>query len=64
MELWIARDKCGELWLYNIKPRKLLLYWCASGIGLNALAIDNSLFPEVKWEDEEPRRVMIALIDE
>ena len=46
--MYIARDKDGTLCVFFNKPIK----------------IDSSLFPEVKWEDEEPTEVELVTKEE
>lgn len=59
-ELYIARDKNGALYLYEEKPYKPTQdYWTASS--LNYFSIDDNLFPEVKWEDEETTKVKLEI---
>ena len=43
--MYIARDKDGDLYLYKKQPVKYS---------------ESSLFPEVKWEDEEPTEVELV----
>ena len=53
---WITKDRSGEMWIYADKPKKEDNVWNwtkpCSFISLNI--IKNSLFAEIKWEDEEP----------
>ena len=57
--MWIARDKDGTLWLYENKPdRKNTLAWIAPDTGFVVILPEN-LCPEVKWEDEEPRELIL-----
>ena len=62
--MWIARDKDGSLWLYEQEPLgKDSQSWIAAIIGKNErLDIDEDWFPEVKWEDEEPRELILKPI--
>ena len=51
-KLWVARDKSGELFAYNSKPKLecYLGFWYSD---LNCMGtISKNLFPELKWEDE------------
>ena len=55
---WIAKDRDGDLWIYTNKPKKEDDgYWrdCSSkSLSFEPLDIfKNSLFTEIKWEDEE-----------
>lgn len=62
-KLWVARDYSGTLYLYNGKPSKRTnlnsRIWC-SGIA-GAMKLDPELFPDVKWEDEEPTQVTLRI---
>lgn len=59
--MWLARDKSEILFLYvsNKKPKKEDEYW--SCYGGDCIAINNSLFPEVKWSDKEPTKVKLII---
>ena len=58
--MWIARDKNGCLYLYEAKPQKFNYRDIWDNDGNGAHHIDDALFPEVKWEDEEPTEVDIV----
>ena len=55
---WIAKDKNGLICTFVSKPIKTERFWSDSwsnGESYASLeAIKNSLFTEIKWEDEEP----------
>lgn len=55
---YIARDESGKLFFYVGKPKKT-----AFGIWQHTLSkcceIDSSMFPDVKWNDEEPTPILI-----
>ena len=58
---WITRDKSGLICTFVLKPKKTEKFW-AGGWSDDAsyaslVAIKNSLFIEIKWEDEEPIRI-------
>lgn len=63
VRMWIARDKNDCLFLYKSKPIKNLelnsLQWETAYP--DALILDPDLFPSVKWEDNEPTKVIIRL---
>lgn len=69
MELYIARDKDGILFLYNNKPVRvedegLFLSNVDSednDIYYEGIEIDPKLFPEVTWENS-PKQVELKLI--
>lgn len=55
---YVARDKSGDLFLYKEKPFKNTDYdlWSSS---IEYFGINPELFPNVKWEDEEPLAVIL-----
>ena len=61
--MWIARDEDGELWLYEEKPFRKNTHWKSSN-GDCELLINSDWFPEVSWEDEEPRELVLKPINE
>lgn len=56
--MWIARDKDGDLYLHETKPTKELICWTSKGTQ-ETLLFGDFWFPEVKWEDEEPRELIL-----
>lgn len=59
--MWIARDEDDSLWLFEEKPYKDKYVWYNDAIQYR---INERLFPEVKWEDEEPRELILKPIKE
>lgn len=58
--MWIARDKNGDLWLFKKKPQKQNAgFWSVECIIDVILRLPKQTFPEVKWEDEEPRELIL-----
>lgn len=55
---WVARDKNSGLYIHTLEPNKEKDFWI--GLGDN-LVIDRHLFPQVKWEDEEPTKVELTI---
>ena len=49
---WIARDRDGNLYVYEGKPKKEESSWYSDGCSL--FFQFNHLFSAIKWEDEEP----------
>lgn len=47
--MWIARDKDGKLYFYNLKPDKIDNYFQCDFGGM--LRINPNLFPDVTWEN-------------
>ena len=59
-ELWVARDKDGDLLLFQKKPKREHDYWVSAiFIKLNAKS-----FPEVRWDDKEPKKFELKLVEE
>ena len=59
-EMWLARDKDGELIMYEREPLKdkLVEQWTLGGwFGF----LPENLFPEVQWSDEEPTKVKLVI---
>ena len=50
-KLWVARDLCGILDAYFNKPIRDTV-WKEWDSDKGFLIIDDSFFPELKWEDE------------
>ena len=63
MNLWIARDLDGDLWLYNRKPKKSLGGFIPINDDCDIMDIDNDLYPEVTYENS-PQEVELKLINE
>lgn len=61
--MWVARDKDGDLVLHETKPTKKLDCWISVG-QKESLIFEDIWFPEVKWEDEEPRELILKSIKE
>ena len=62
IEAWLARDESERLYLYSKKPQKRYSVWlaCAYSPGF-CMRLDDALFPEIQWSDEEPTRVKITI---
>ena len=63
MEMWIARDDDGTLYLFKNKPVKGISTWHdeANNDYNNYFEIDRNSFPEIQWEDNEPTLVTITI---
>ena len=59
--MWIARDKNQMLYVFEEKPIKNERFeiWSPLSADENFMDINPNLFPEVKWEDEEPRELVL-----
>ena len=57
--MWIARDKDEELYLFSEKPSKREEFWLMSSATTTVIQLSSELFPEVKWEDEEPKEIVL-----
>ena len=65
MELWIARDKCNELWGYTDKPifdKDSGMYGADYSLDqTKSYQLHNDWFPEVTFENS-PQKVELKLI--
>lgn len=58
--MWIVRDEDGLVWIYDTKPVKDKHEWVLPNDIGDCSAIDElNGFEEIKWEDEEPRELII-----
>ena len=62
VKVWIARDEDGSLYAYSNPPAKFEEHWELGGFSSNLL-LDESRFPEVKWEDDKPTEAYITLTE-
>ena len=62
--MYVARDKDGILGIYINKPVKAIDSWSPLTANEDYCVIKTDLFPEVKWEDEEPRELVLKPINE
>lgn len=62
LKAWVARDYDGSLYMYSAQPKKRRDFWHASEAGF--MKIDDSLFPEVQWSDEEPKGIELSIKNE
>lgn len=60
---WIARDKNGDLNLYETKPTKSVRtgYWASDNY--KSVDIFPGLFLDITWEDKEPYRIFNLVND-
>lgn len=63
MEMWIARDDDGTLYLFKNKPVKGISVWRdeTNNDYNDYFEIDRNSFPEIQWEDSEPTSVTITI---
>ena len=54
--MYVARDKDGLLHLFEKKPIKTIYAWYAP---CGSTSLPSYLFPEIKWEDENPRELVL-----
>lgn len=62
LKAWVARDKDGSLYMYTGKPEKMSDSWYAQNVGYAKL--NDSLFHEVQWSDEEPKGIVLSIKNE
>lgn len=60
---YIARDKDRRLYLYTSNPKKDQFSgeWELRDNKGRSFLINDRLFPEVKWEDEKPKKVELKI---
>lgn len=58
---WVTREKNGALFLFCEKPKKRKSYWINLNT-FNSLVLPKEAFPNIKWEDNEPTRVYIRIV--
>ena len=62
--MWVARDKNGQLWLYEEKPYKArgCNYWNSDSPAAKSMIMKDDLWrslSSVKWEDKEPTEIKL-----
>ena len=65
--IWIARDKDGTLCAYNQKPDRYAfdgIWLTENGNDRNYEVLNDDWLPEVRWEDQEPRELVLKPIKE
>lgn len=55
--MYIARNKNGNLYIFDIEPRKSKADDLWTGRGTSWLGVFNKLFQFVQWEDSEPTAI-------
>lgn len=58
MEVFIARDKDGKVYIYKRKPRKGIIHW-GSEIHFPITELPEGVNPQ--WEDKEPIKVNLKI---
>ena len=61
LKAWVARDYDGSLYMYTAKPKKTSDFWHAGGVGF--MKLDDSLFTDVQWSDEEPKEIKLSIME-
>lgn len=62
--MYLARDKNGDLYLFDGRPRKGNdCWWAESGVDGTYLKLNSALYPEVSW-DSEPLPVGLILSED
>lgn len=56
---WVARDEDYALYLYEGKPIKGADAWVVNPTTGGFSAIDAKFFPEITWEDDESREIVL-----
>lgn len=63
MEIWIARDRDGELQMFEEKPVLIKNTYFIAQVGTSSMSLDNGMFPEVTFENS-PQEVELKLVNE
>ena len=58
--MWIARDKSGEVYLYEVKPIKDTVFFCPSPGHHSMMYIGKEIYPELTYENS-PQEVNLTL---
>ena len=58
---WLTRESNGDLYGYRNKPNKGVATWCIGPVNVEQInchlvSDDPNIYPQVKWEDEEPKQ--------
>ena len=64
---WLARESNGDLYGYRNKPNKGVATWCIGPVNVEQIncylvSDDPNHYPQVKWEDEEPKAYKDGII--
>ena len=59
VKVWLARDRSGSIFAFSERPNKYKVYWAFAP----SMQLDKSIFPSVKWEDDEPTEAYITLAE-
>ena len=59
VKVWLARGKTGSIFAFSERPNKCKSYWAFAP----SMQLDNSIFPSVQWEDDEPTEAYITLAE-
>ena len=59
MEVYIARDKNGKVFIYNCKPEKGGDLWLNFGMFFPIIDLPEGVNPQ--WEDNEPIKVNLKI---
>ena len=64
--MYVARDKNRRLYVFERKPFKNKYFenWTPFSADENFMEINPNLFPEVKWDDNQPRELVLKPINE
>lgn len=62
VKVWLAREDNGILYMSKNKPQKYNNGWFGGGDGIS-LGFNPTLFPNIKWGDDEPTEAYITLVE-
>lgn len=63
--MYLARDKDGDLYLFNERPRRGNdCWWAEAGIDGTYLKLDKALYPELSWDSQPLAVTLVAETEE
>ncbi|MBD3609445.1 MAG: hypothetical protein HUJ30_02745 [Gammaproteobacteria bacterium] len=66
-DVYAARDRNGELWIYNFKTEKCPAeddtgMWCLDEEeGQRGAQLPGWMYPDIQWQDDEPTLILKAI---
>lgn len=64
MKIWIARNEDKNLWGHRAKPTKVIGGWISNTPYSKMISFPIDMFPDIKYEDEEPVEADMVEIDD
>ena len=61
VKVWLARDENGKLFVFSDIPKRIINYWGTESF--DNLELGCTIFPSIKWEDDNPTEAYITLAE-